>query len=137
MNLFSPWILLLIIAGLILFFGLYILFYRKQRLQSADIRYLQKHWKEAQDLVSEHPDKAVLKADKLLDFALKKAGFEGSLGEKMKAAKAVFRDNNAVWSAHKLRNRIAHEIDIKVSTQQANTALKGFKKAFADLGVSL
>ncbi len=137
MNLFSPWILLLIIAGLIIAFGFYVLLHKKERLNSADVSYLKKHWQETLDLTAEHPDKAVLKADKLLDFALNKAGFKGSLGEKMKQAKAVFRDNNALWSAHKLRNRIAHEIDITVSTQQANTALKAFKKAFSDLGVSL
>jgi hypothetical protein len=137
MNLFQPWILLVIIAGLIIAFGFYVLLHKKQRLNTAEIRYLKKHWKEALNLVSEHPDKAVLKADKLLDFALEKAGYQGSLGGKMKQAKAVFSDNNSLWSAHKLRNRIAHEIDIKVSKSQANQAMKGFKRAFADLGVSL
>lgn len=137
MQLISPLMILIVIALLIVAFGLYVLLYRKQRLGSKDITQIKKLWKEAETLLNEHPDKAVLKADKLLDHALGKAGYSGNLGEKLRHARSVLSDNNAIWSAHKLRNRIAHEIDITVSVQQAKTALKAFRKAFHDLGITL
>lgn len=132
-----PYVILLVLVFFIVLFGVYVLRYRKDRFNKADKRYLKRHWQELSGLADEHPDQAVLKADKLLDFALKKAGYQGTLGEKMKQARAVFRDNNGLWSAHKLRNRIAHEVGISVSSKQAKTALAAFKKAFFDLGISL
>lgn len=78
---------------------------------------------------------AILNADKLLDEALKERGIKGeTMGERMKAAKATWSNANNVWSAHKLRNQIAHESDIVVSYDQARRALSGFKKALKDLG---
>lgn len=134
---FEPWVILAILAFLILAFGMYVLFYRKKRLSSGEIKKIQQLWSEIELVAIEHPEQAILKADKLLDHALKKAGFFGTLGEKLRKARAVFSDNNGVWSAHKLRNRIAHEIDIKVSSGQAQSALRNFKKALLDLGVPL
>ncbi|MDP2691250.1 MAG: hypothetical protein Q8O95_02480 [bacterium] len=134
---FNPVTLLIILVVLILCFGLYVVFHRRQRISAQEAKQIRKFWQEIFELRSEYPDQAVLKADKLLDHALKQAGYTGTMGEKMKQARAVFRDNNGVWSAHKLRNRIAHEIHVKVSPIQANTALTAFKKAFIDLGISL
>lgn len=136
MDLF-PTIAVLALIFLILGFGVFVLFYRKRRLSGGTIRKIQTMWKEVESLSDSHPEQAILKADKLLDFALKNAGYRGSLGEKLQKARAVFRDNDAVWSAHKLRNRIAHEIDVRLSPGQTQSALNGFKKAFYDLGVTL
>jgi hypothetical protein len=133
----EPWIILAVLAVLILFFGLYVLLYRKKRLSGREIDKIINFWKEIEALAQQHPEQAILKADKLLDHALKMAGFSGTLGEKMKKARSVFRDNDGVWSAHKLRNQIAHEIDVKVSVSQAQTGLRQFKKALSDLGVPL
>jgi hypothetical protein len=78
---------------------------------------------------------AVLNADKLLDMALKEKGIRGeTMGERMKNAGDIFRDKNGVWSAHKLRNRIAHESDAVVGYNDARYALACFKKALKDLG---
>lgn len=77
----------------------------------------------------------VLNADKLLDKALKERGFRGeTMGERMKAAKEVWGNANAVWGAHKLRNQIAHEHDIRVSYDDARRALGSFKQALKDVG---
>ncbi len=77
----------------------------------------------------------VLDADKLLDQALKDRGAPGeTLGERMKNSKELFSDRNGIWSAHKLRNAIAHESDVKVSYSQARQALSQFKKALKDVG---
>ncbi len=78
---------------------------------------------------------SVLNADKLVDMALKKRGTKGkTMGERMKNANASFSDNNGIWSAHKLRNKIAHETDIRVTYNDARQALANFRKALKDLG---
>ncbi len=78
---------------------------------------------------------AILNADKLLDAALKARGFAGeTMGERMKAARGMFSNNNAVWAAHKLRNQIAHESDVNIKPKTARYALKAFKKGLKDLG---
>lgn len=77
----------------------------------------------------------VLNADKLVDQALRERGFKGeTMGERMKAAKGSWTNANHVWSAHKLRNRIAHEADARVSFDETRRALAAFKQALKDLG---
>ncbi len=78
---------------------------------------------------------AVIDADKLLDEALKKRGFSGkTMGERLVAAQRSMKDNDAVWYAHKLRNRLVHEPDVKLKKNEAQNALAGFKKGLHDLG---
>ena len=77
----------------------------------------------------------ILNADKLLDQALKQRGFNGdTMGERMKSAKSAWSNANNIWSAHKLRNRIAHETDVKVGYDIARRALSAYKQALKDVG---
>lgn len=77
----------------------------------------------------------VLNADKLLDQALKERGVKGeTMGERMKTAKDTWSNANAVWTAHKLRNQIAHEPEVQVSYDDARRALAAFKQALKDVG---
>lgn len=77
----------------------------------------------------------VLNADKLLDQALRDRGIKGqTMGERMKVLQGTWSNANAVWSAHKLRNQIAHESDVAVSYDDARRALAGFKQALKDVG---
>lgn len=77
----------------------------------------------------------VLNADKLLDQALKERGLKGdTMGERMKNAQSLWTQANAVWGAHKLRNRIAHESDVQVAYSDARSALASFKQALKDVG---
>jgi hypothetical protein len=77
----------------------------------------------------------VLNADKLLDQALREKGIRGTtMGERMKTIKDTWSNANSVWSAHKLRNQIAHESEVSVSYDDARRALSGFKQALKDLG---
>lgn len=78
---------------------------------------------------------AVLNADKLLDQALRESGVRGdTIGERMKTAKDIWSNANGVWGAHKLRNQIAHESDVKVQYDDARRALASFKQALKDVG---
>lgn len=78
---------------------------------------------------------AVIDADKLLDEALKKRGFKGkTMGERLVSAQRSITDNDAVWYAHKLRNRLVHEPDVKLKKKEAQNALSGFRLGLKDLG---
>lgn len=77
----------------------------------------------------------ILNADKLLDHALKARGVKGeTMGERMKNARDTWHDANAVWTAHKLRNQIAHEADVRIDYSDTRRALAGFKQALKDIG---
>lgn len=78
---------------------------------------------------------AVLHADKLLDQAMRERGIPGNtLGERLKNGKTRFNDVNAVWTAHKLRNQIAHDHHVTISRRQTDAALSAFRTALTDLG---
>ncbi len=106
---------------------------RKNQLSEADQKYFRKIIKNIDE--NSHVNHQILDADKLLDKLLSKRGIEGSLGEKLKKSKALFTNIDQVWSAHKLRNRIAHEIGVTVTKSEATNALRSFKKAYRDLGL--
>lgn len=78
---------------------------------------------------------AILNADKLLDEALREKGVAGeTMGERMKSQQKTWSNANALWGAHKLRNQIAHDHDVKVSYDDARRALAAFKRALKDVG---
>lgn len=78
---------------------------------------------------------AVIEADKLFDDALKKKRFKGrTMGERMVAAQRALSDNDGAWYAHKLRNRLVHEPDIRLKKREAQNALSGFRQGLKDLG---
>jgi hypothetical protein len=78
---------------------------------------------------------AIINADKLLDRALKERGFKGeTLGERMSAASRQFTKREAVWGAHKLRNQIAHDENVKVNLPLTRRVFASYKQALKDLG---
>lgn len=78
---------------------------------------------------------AVIDADKLLDEALKKRHLRGkTMGERLVAAQRLLSDNDAVWYAHKLRNRLVHEPNVRLKKREAKDALAGFRQGLRDLG---
>ncbi|MDB5183470.1 MAG: hypothetical protein JWO07_151 [Candidatus Saccharibacteria bacterium] len=78
---------------------------------------------------------AIMNADKLVDNALRETGYKGqTMGDRLKSARGKLAHRNDLWSAHKLRNKIAHEQDVKVGYDQARRALAGFKVTLKDLG---
>lgn len=134
-----PWIVaLLVFLALDLVLVMWIFFRRRRgrAFSSEEAVYIRSQWIRIIDSFHAHPKHAVLDADKLLDYALDRQGFEGSLGEKLKLVGFRFSDLDAVWSAHKLRNRIAHELK-DVDVGEAKSALQSLKKALNDLGAKL
>lgn len=88
-------------------------------------------------LQQQNPTLKVVEADKILDEALRLLGYAGSLGEKLKAAGPRFRNPNAVWAAHKLRNRLVHELDTPPADREVDQAVDAFHSALTDLGARL
>jgi hypothetical protein len=71
----------------------------------------------------------------LLDQALTDRGLSGTtMADRMKQMRGKWSNADAVWRAHKLRNRIAHEADVNVGYDDARRALAAFKQALKDVG---
>lgn len=99
--------------------------------------YYQEKWNELLTKVKTNDGMAIaiIDADKLLDDALKKRHFKGkTMGERLVSAQRSITDNDAVWYAHKLRNRLVHETNVKLKKSNVQRALEGFKKGLRDLG---
>jgi hypothetical protein len=112
-------------------------FILKNRKKPLDKTYFSKKWQEAQVLCAnkETWPLAIINADKLLDDALKKRHYKGkSMGERLAAAQRDISDNDGVWYGHKLRNRLVHESDVKLTQANVRNALLGIRQALRDLG---
>jgi hypothetical protein len=109
----------------------------RRRPSRLDQSYFQQHWLEllARVKTPEGMMLAIIDADKLLDEALKKSRFKGkTMGERLVSAQRMIKDNDAVWYAHKLRNRLVHEPNVKLKKKEAQVALAGFRQGLKDLG---
>ncbi len=110
---------------------------RKGRTTLNKVAY-QKEWLTIEGSVTKDPSSqqfAVLQADKLLDKALRESGYAGqTMGERLTSASRVFSRREAVWAAHKLRNRVAHEDTVRINPDLTRKALGSFKRALKDIG---
>lgn len=79
---------------------------------------------------------AVIRADSILDAVLKDKGLAGeTMGERLKQIdRSRLASLDAVWEAHKLRNRIAHDTDRVLSYQEARRAVMLFSEGLRELG---
>lgn len=76
----------------------------------------------------------IIRADSLLDEAMKEKNYLGStMGERLKSADKQFKNVNAVWTAHKLRNKLVHESGYHPSYEITKQTLNIFKYALRDL----
>lgn len=99
--------------------------------------YFTNRWKELQKGLSKQDawPMAIIQADSLLDEALKKRHFKGkTMGERLVSAQKSLSDNDATWFAHKLRNKIVHEVDVKLTQKDVQKSLMGLRQALKDLG---
>lgn len=110
----------------------------KKAPKTLDREAYQREWLNIEQSVTDDPNTmqfAILRADKLLDRALRERGFAGqTMADRMKAATKQFSNANSAWAAHKLRNRVAHEDRLSINRKLTSQALNSFKKALRDLG---
>lgn len=114
--------------------------YAKRQPKQLNSSYFQAKWLEAQTFCKNKSTwpLAVINADKLFDVALKKRKYKGkTMGERMVAAQRDINDNDGIWFAHKLRNRLVHETDVKLKEADVKKALIGVRQALKDLGAKV
>lgn len=79
---------------------------------------------------------AIIKADKLVDKAMCDLGVDGScMGDRLKSHHQRWSNPDVIWSAHKLRNQIAHESTFSLNEPTYRRSMTGFRQALEDLGV--
>ncbi len=132
--------LLMLLLAVVFFVGIVLLIYitvSSRKRSKLDQTYFREQWQKIEQLQNQGGtgwQLAVLEADKLLDQALKAAGYPGqTMGDRLKDAQRAFRDTDAVWQAHKLRNRLAHESDVRLNAIVVSRALRQFKAGLKDL----
>jgi hypothetical protein len=78
---------------------------------------------------------AVMEADKLVDTALSRAGFPGdSFGDRLTNIQpGTLLALDGLWWAHKIRNRLAHEMDYFLRYTEARQAVSYYEQALAEL----
>ncbi len=130
-SLLMLFLVLIVVAGLVLLVGLGQFSRRRSGL---DPKYYRDKWtkiEQVQKIGEAGWQVAIIQADKLLDQALKERGFAGeTMGDRLKSSHA----GDKIWAAHKIRNRIAHETDVKLNAIMVNQALRGFKQGLKNVG---
>lgn len=127
-------VLVLAVAGLLMFRV------KPARVSERDKVKIRQEWSKVNELLDSSDDhawaKAVMDADKILDLSLGMVGAQGAgLGEKMKRNEHLLGDVNRVWNAHKLRNRLAHDVDVHLSKPAAVEAIRTFESVIKRIGL--
>lgn len=95
-------------------------------------------WQELQGLCRDKATwtEALIKADKLLDRALKKRRFKGgSMGERLANAQRFITDNDDIWNAHNLVKKLLDKPDaVRLKESDVKEALISFREALKDIG---
>lgn len=117
---------------------------RRNRLTGADREFLKQQWAEIQQLVKLNKpsarNQALIRADKLIDYALKVVSRGETMGDRLKNAQDAFSNwdiYDGLWKAHKIRNKMVHEAGFEPPHYTVKDALEKIKKALEDLGIQL
>lgn len=126
----------IVIAAVIL---ILLLSVNRRRKASFDSEYFQAQWQKILDSlkIGEAGWRlSIIDADKLCDQALQQHGAEGeSMGERLRTREGVFSHYNDLWSAHKFRNKLVHEPNVKLTRQLTERILREYHRALKELGV--
>jgi hypothetical protein len=139
-NIYTPQtITLFVIAAVLAVMILLAIVLTRRRNSGLNVEKYRSDWLKINNLLdNSNPmtyQMAILNADKLLDRALKDLGVSGeTMGDRLKASNSRFSDINQVWTVHKLRNRIAHETDVKINIVVAKKAMYAYKRFLKELG---
>ncbi len=113
------------------------------RLTLFDQNFVKENWAKIEEQISlgkpSNLRSAVIDADKLVDFALKKIYPSlDNMGARLKQVKPKFEGNyqiyDQLWFAHKVRNELVHNINFDLPSVQAKLVLENFKQALVHLG---
>ena len=78
---------------------------------------------------------AVIEADSLVDYILKSSGYPGdTMGERLKNIdKSQIVTLDCLWEAHKIRNRLAHDMNYFLRYGEAKRAIQLYEKTLKEL----
>lgn len=113
--------------------------FEKSEKKKRDPKYL-KHWTQiitkANTGRPESIRSAVLEADALVDMFLKSLGFEGEfLADRLaKISKGQVNSLEKLWTAHRVRNQIAHTPGFKVSPKLGQKTLLSYRDFLKEMG---
>ncbi len=110
-----------------------------RRRRSMNVKQFTQRWHDLQKHCASRKTwpQAIAESDKLLEDALKRAGYKGkNTGERLVAAQHDLTANEGIWLGHKLCKRITQDdIDVrKLKKKDMVDALAGFRQALRDLG---
>ncbi|MBT3293149.1 hypothetical protein HN512_03565 [Candidatus Peregrinibacteria bacterium] len=113
------------LAGIAAAFVIYVWWKLSSRkLNKRDSKRIRALWAALKHL--NDPAMRVMQAEIIFCKALESAGYKGTMAEKLKKSGSRFPNEEALWKAHKLRNRIAHETGITVSGRDSANAMNAF-----------
>ncbi len=110
---------------------------QKRRPGRLNMQVFSERWKNLQKMCADSSTwpLAIIDADKLLDDALRQSHVKGkTMGERLVTVQRSLSNNDAVWYAHKLRNKLVHEEYDNLKERDVKAALLGFRQALKDLG---
>lgn len=108
-----------------------------------DQQTIAERWVKIEELINgsstEAKRRAVLEADKVLDYALDRLfPNQASTGERLKLAKELFtgryREYDELWFAHKARNEMVHNLNFEMPAVEVKATLEKFKEGLKILG---
>ncbi len=98
----------------------------------------QERWRDLQQFCAhkETWPTALIRADDLLDVALKRRRYKGkNMGERLVAAQRIFTDNDSIWYAHKLTARVREHPKSRLREKEVKDALVSLRQGLKDLDV--
>ncbi len=80
---------------------------------------------------------AIMEGDKLVDMILRSRVEGQTMGDRLKNSKRLFTRHtyDQLWTAHKIRNKVAHEADFEGLSSDARLAVRNYEKALKELRV--
>lgn len=116
---------------------IFIFWQKRQKTKKFDQIFYLKEWRAILEIKKQSLESAIIAADKLFDKAMSDLEYEGSFVEKFKNGQYAVRSAQAIWDAHKIRNRIAHESGYRPDAHEASLALSAYRAGLKDFGVKL
>ena len=132
------WVLVILVVVLVAGWLFLLMVSRRQILSESERMKIREMWGNVELLMADEREaswvKAVFEADKILDYALTARNISGAnLGERLKNGKSLFSNVQVAWDAHKLRNQLAHQVDVQLARHEAERAVRFFKDSLRQL----
>lgn len=100
-----------------------------------------KKWLEIEQLLNSgdliHAEQAVVRADKFFDNILKAISTEnGTFADRLRTCEKKFSVNvyQGIWDAHKLRNKISHDVEYQPMINDCKIAVNKFRHGLENIG---